>query len=129
MRRRHQHRDSGGRQHHPLSDHHLAERRRCGRASRPRPRIRPASIIAADITFTSSNPSIATISTGGLICGGVWDSSIINCNATIGQAGVGQVTITATSGNVTATVTVYVHLKVDRVVVNPLSGCTTMGRW
>src|ERR1039458_3784756 len=31
--------------------------------------------IAADIAFTSSNPNIATISTGGSICGGVWDSS------------------------------------------------------
>ncbi len=86
------------------------------------------AIIAADITFTSSNSSIATISSGGLICGGVWDSSTINCNATIGQAGVGQVTITATSGNVTATATVYVHLKVDRVEVQPPSGCVSMGQ-
>jgi hypothetical protein len=84
--------------------------------------------IAADITFTSSNPSIATISTGGAICGGVWDSSFIVCNATIGQAGVGQVTITAKSGSATATLTVYVHEQVDRVVVNPLGGCTTMGQ-
>jgi Bacterial Ig-like domain (group 2) len=86
------------------------------------------AIIAADITFTSSNPSIATVSSGGLICGGVWDSSTINCNATSGQAGVGQVTITATSGNATATATAYVHLKVDRVVVQPLSGCVSMGQ-
>ncbi len=86
------------------------------------------AIIAADITFTSSNPSIATISTGGLICGGVWDSSTINCNAASGQAGVGQVTITATSGTIMATATVYVHLKVDRVVVQPPSGCVSMGQ-
>jgi hypothetical protein len=83
-------------------------------------------IVAADITFTSSNTNIATVSSGGLICGGVWDANIINCN--IGQGGVGQVTITATSGNVTATATVYVHLKVDRVAVNLPSGCTTMGQ-
>src|ERR1039457_5894118 len=44
-------------------------------------------ITAADITCTSSNPKIATISTGGSICGGVWDSSFIVCNATIGQIG------------------------------------------
>src|SRR5271165_6602398 len=86
------------------------------------------STIAADITFTSSNANIATVSSGGLVCGGVWDANIINCTATIGQGGVGQVTITATSGKVTATATVYVHLKVDRVVVNPPSGCTTMGQ-
>ena len=84
--------------------------------------------IAADITFTSSNSNIATISSGGSICGGVWDSSFINCNATIGQAGVGQVTITASSGGINATLTVYVHEKVDRVVINPLTGCTTMGQ-
>ena len=85
--------------------------------------------IAVDITFTSSNPNIATISTGGSICAGIWDSSFIVCNATIGQGGVGQVTITASSGGVNATLTVYVHEKVDRVVVNPLmSGCNTMGQ-
>ncbi len=58
----------------------------------------------------------------------MWDSNIINCNATIGQAGVGQVTITATSGNTTATATVYVHLKVDRVVVQAPGGCTSAGQ-
>src|SRR5271157_3342138 len=86
------------------------------------------SIVAADITFTSSNTAIATVSTGGAVCGGVWDANIVNCQATIGQAGVGQVTITATSGKATATSTVYVHLQVDRVVVNPLSGCFSMGQ-
>ena len=84
--------------------------------------------IAADITFSSSNPNIATISSGGLICGGVWDTQIINCQPTIGQAGVGQVTITATSGTATATTTVYVHLQVDRVIVSPLSGCVSAGQ-
>jgi len=84
--------------------------------------------VSADITFTSSNPSIATISAGGSICAGVWDSNFIVCNATIGQGGVGQVTITAASGGVNATLTVYVHEKVDRLLVNPLMGCTTMGQ-
>jgi hypothetical protein len=84
--------------------------------------------IAADITFTSSDPSIATISTGGSICGGIWDSGFIVCNVKLGQAGVGKVTITASSGGVSATLPVYVHEKVDRVLVNPLSGCTTMGQ-
>src|SRR5208337_1322308 len=36
--------------------------------------------IAADITFTSSNPAIASVSSGGLICGGVWDATFVNCN-------------------------------------------------
>src|SRR5579863_3216150 len=47
--------------------------------------------VAADITFTSSNSSIATVSTGGVVCAGLWDSSFINCTPTIGQGGVGQV--------------------------------------
>jgi Bacterial Ig-like domain (group 2) len=84
--------------------------------------------IVADITFTSSNPNIATISTGGSICGGVWDSSFIVCTPTIGQAGVGQVTVTASSGGVNATLQVYVHEKLDRLLVNPLSGCSSMGQ-
>src|SRR5271167_4977022 len=36
------------------------------------------TIIVADITFTSSNTSIATISSAGLVCAGQWDSSFIN---------------------------------------------------
>src|SRR5271166_3407090 len=86
------------------------------------------NIVAADITFSSSNGNIATISSGGLVCAGVWDVNIINCNATLGQGGVGQVTITATSGKATATATIYVHLKVDRIVTNPVSDCTSMGQ-
>lgn len=86
--------------------------------------------VAADITFTSSNTNIATVSTGGLICGGIWDASIINCNATQGTAGVGQVTITATATafNVSATATVYVHERVDQVEAVVPSGCTSMGK-
>ncbi len=94
--------------------------------------------VAADITFTSSNPAIATVSTGGLICAGVWDSAFINCNFTNGQAGVGQVTITATANgtSVSANTTVYVHEQVDQVVTllnsdcpnGQPSACTTMGQ-
>ena len=86
--------------------------------------------VAADITFSSSNTAIATISTGGLICGGVWDTNFINCNAPNDQSGVGQVTITATATafNVTATATVYVHEKVDQVTTVLGSGCTSMGQ-
>jgi hypothetical protein len=86
--------------------------------------------IAADISFTSSDNSIATVSSGGLLCGGVWDANIINCNATMGQGGVGQVTITATATafNVSATATVYVHEKVDQVQTIIGTSCTSMGQ-
>ncbi len=83
--------------------------------------------VAADISFTSSNTGIATVSSGGLVCGGVWDSSFINCNATNGSGGVGQSTITATSGTVTATATVYVHETVDQVQAVLGANCTTSG--
>ena len=84
-------------------------------------------VVAADISFTSSNTNVATISTGGLICGGRWDASFVNCNATIGSGGVGQVTITATTtNNITATATVYVHEQVDQVVAVPANSCTSM---
>lgn len=88
------------------------------------------SQVPADLTFTSSNTAIATISSGGLICGGIWDSSIINCNATLGQAGVGKITITATAtaDNVTATATVYVHERVDQVQCVITNSCTSAGQ-
>ena len=88
------------------------------------------SQVPADLTFTSSNTAFATISSGGLICGGIWDSSIINCNATLGQAGVGKVTITATAtaDNVTATATVYVHERVDQVQCVITNSCTSAGQ-
>jgi hypothetical protein len=86
--------------------------------------------VAADISFTSSNPAIATVSSGGLVCGGVWDSSFINCNLTNGQGGVGTATITATATafNLSATLTVYVHEQVDQVQAVLGSSCTTMGQ-
>ncbi len=84
--------------------------------------------VAADISFTSSNANIATVSTGGLICGGAWDANIIVCNAHNGTSGVGQVTITATSGSVTATATVYVHEHLDRMQVNVPTGCVSDGK-
>ena len=86
------------------------------------------TIVPADITFSSSNNSVATVSTGGLICAGQWDSVFINCTPTPGAPGVGQVTITATSGSVNASATVYVHEQVDQVQAVLGSNCTTMGQ-
>ena len=81
--------------------------------------------VAADITFSSSNSALASVSSGGLICGGAWDANIITCTA---SSGVGQATITATSGTVTATMTVYVHQHVDRVVASAPGNCLSLGR-
>ncbi len=86
--------------------------------------------VAADIGFSSSNGNIATVSAGGLICGGVWDASFINCNATLGSGGVGVVTITATAtaNGVKANATVYVHDPVDQINTILADSCTSMGQ-
>jgi trimeric autotransporter adhesin len=83
------------------------------------------------VTWTSSNANIATVTaTGGncgdtlnttmtsCLCAGAWSSDFFYCkvpsNATAGTA-----TITATSGNLSASITVLVHKPVARVTVAP----------
>ena len=60
------------------------------------------------------------------VCAGTWDANFINCNALPGQSGVGQVTITATSGTITATAAAYSHLQADQVFVNPIKNCVSI---
>ena len=86
--------------------------------------------VAADITFTSSNTAIGSVSPGGLICGGSWDATYVNCTPNLGPSGVGQVTITATAtaNGVKATALVYVHEVVNQVNVVLQQGCTSMGQ-
>jgi hypothetical protein len=85
------------------------------------------STIVADVSYSSSNPNIVSISPTGLMCAGTWDPNFIDCTPLPGKTGVGQVTITATSGSVTATAPVYSHLQVDRITVNPPTGCVSVG--
>jgi hypothetical protein len=85
-------------------------------------------LVVADVSYVSSNPSLVTVTAGGQVCAGIWDANFINCNAVPGTAGIGSVTITATTANsVTATLPVTTHLQADRIVVNPISGCVSMG--
>ncbi len=81
------------------------------------------NVIAVDYTYSSSNSALASVSAAGLVCGGQFDSSNIVCAPT----GDGQATITVKSGNASATATVYVHQQVDRVVIQPTTGCDSMG--
>ena len=85
------------------------------------------STIVADVNYSSSNTNLVTITATGLVCAGLWDANFITCNALRGQSAVGQATITATSGTATATAAVYTHLNVDRIFVNPTSGCVSVG--
>lgn len=86
--------------------------------------------VAADITFSTSNGSVGSVSPGGLVCGGAWDASYINCAPNLGPQGVGQITITATASanGVKGTATVYVHEVVNQVNVILFSSCTSMGQ-
>ena len=83
--------------------------------------------VVADVSYSSSNPAQLSISPAGYVCGGVWDANFITCTALPGNTGVGQATITATSGTVTATALAYSHLQVDEITVNPPSGCVSVG--
>jgi trimeric autotransporter adhesin len=84
--------------------------------------------VSAPITFSSSNTKVATISPGGLVCGGVWDSTFVVCNGTdaLGNPVSGTATVTATAQGVTSgPVTVAVHPSVTAVSVDPgpAAGC------
>jgi len=84
--------------------------------------------VVADVSYSSSNTNLVTVTANGQVCAGVWDVNFINCNANPGLSGVGSVTITATTANnVTATLPVNTHLQADRIVVNPTTGCASMG--
>jgi hypothetical protein len=81
------------------------------------------AIVTVDLTFTSSNTNLVTVSPAGLVCGGKFDANNIVCTPN----GDGQATVTVTSGTATGTTTVYVHKQVDRVVINPVNDCSSMG--
>ena len=84
--------------------------------------------VVADVSYISSNPNLVSVTAGGFVCAGVWDANFINCNPVPGTAGIGSATITATTANaVTATVVAHAHLQADRIVVDPISGCVSMG--
>ena len=84
--------------------------------------------VSSTVTFSSSNTSVATVSTSGQICGGTWDSTFVVCNGAPGGVPVsGTATITATAAGINSSgVTVTVHPKVSSVVIDPvIPGCTT----
>ncbi len=91
------------------------------------PQNSSGATVVADVSYSSTNPSQISISPSGYVCGGVWDANFITCTALPGKTGVGQATITATSGTVTGTALAYSHLQVDEISVNPPSGCVSVG--
>ncbi len=76
-------------------------------------------VAGATITYQSSNPAVATVSTAGLVCAGTWDAAFIVC--TPGTSG--SANISATSSGVTSNaVPVAVHERIDSVQVSPSIG-------
>ncbi len=74
--------------------------------------------ITPTIFYASNTPNIVGMSPSGLVCAGHWDANFVNC--TPGPVGVGQV-IASAGGVASAPVKVYVHQRVDSVVINPTS--------
>ncbi|HVG91768.1 MAG TPA: hypothetical protein VNB54_09790, partial [Alphaproteobacteria bacterium] len=73
-------------------------------------------------TFHSSDTSIATISPGGQVCAGVWDSIFVVCNGfdALNNPITGTATITVTAAGVTSgPVAVSVHPTITSVTVDP----------
>ena len=79
--------------------------------------------VSTVFTFNSSDPHLVTVSPGGQICGGVWDTTFVTCNGldASGNTLVGTATVTATAAGVTSgPVIVTVHPKVTSVTItNP----------
>lgn len=77
-----------------------------------------------EVNFVSSNPSVMTVSAGGLACAGKWDSLSNPIVCTPG--GEGTAVITAVSKGVSSpTATVYVHQHIDSIVITPVPNQTT----
>ena len=78
--------------------------------------------VTTTFTFHSTDTKIATISPGGQVCAGVWDSIFVVCNGSdaLGNPITGTATITVTAGGVTSgPVTVTVHPTITSVTVDP----------
>jgi hypothetical protein len=75
-------------------------------------------------TFNSSNTAVATVSPGGLVCGGVWDAFFVVCNGldSSGNPIAGSAVVTASAQGVTSVpVQVTVHPAVNRIIVDPVT--------
>lgn len=87
--------------------------------------------VASNLTFSSSNTNIVTVSTAGAICAGAWDATFVVCNgAPAGVPVSGSATVTATAAGVNSPgVVVSVHPKVSSVTIDAaIPGCTTVNQ-
>ena len=100
------------------------------------------NVTSSTVAWNSSNNSLLTVSTTlpsgfacsttfqgcTVLCAGTWDSANIDCIPPASGTAGGPITVTAQAGSVSSTVTVYVHPKIDRVLVNSApGGCVSLG--
>ncbi len=88
-------------------------------------------LIGQTFTFQSSNTSFVTVSNGGLVCAGTWDSlttPVVCTPPTTGPLPSPAGNITVTTSSISATVPVYEHPHVDAITVTPvMTGCLSAG--
>jgi hypothetical protein len=68
------------------------------------------------ITYTSSDASAVTVSPKGEVCAGVWDINFIVCKN--GTVPANAVTVSASADGLSASISVFVHLKIDRITLS-----------
>ena len=87
--------------------------------------------LPATLTFQSTNPKVATVSTGGTVCAGRWNAAFVKC--TPGNSGVAKVTANAGTFATSTPVTVFVHSVATNIQVSAINpgtgpnGCVTKG--
>src|SRR5271157_1546291 len=52
------------------------------------PQRSDGTTVVADVSFSSSNTNLVTVSASGFVCAGTWDTNFITCSALPGQSAV-----------------------------------------
>jgi hypothetical protein len=82
--------------------------------------------VAADFKFASSNEDLFTVSPGGAVCAGKWDTNFINCTPTT-STGNAKLTVTTLLNGVSSSIDVFIHDPVDEIVMSGGTSCTSSG--
>src|SRR5579859_7619051 len=68
-------------------------------------------------TYSSSDPTVVTVTSAGVVCAGVFDANNIVCQIAADNGKSPTANIIISGGGVTTTVPVFVHPRVDKIVV------------
>ncbi len=82
-----------------------------------------ANVSPATVTWTANPPSAVTVTRGGALCAGLWDSLTAPTFCSPGPAAAVQLTASA-QGATSAPITVFVHRHVERMLASGVSGAT-----